>query len=249
MIMENIKKLIFIVLAAVIVLGLVGVVYWFSNQGSDNNGGVVCTMEVLQCPDGSYVGRRGLQCKFAACPTPASLTGTLQQDSSGFALIFGSPENGGGEVAYRMPIVLKVSNVVGQLVGRKVRVFGAFTEGATFAVDRLEELPGDSGDSTLGEIGAGKSSFINGVRITLNKIVQDSRCPIDVQCIQAGWVTANVTLKSNTDEETRDITTGKDPIPFDSYQISIEDVKPVRMAGSETKSENYLITFRVRSNN
>jgi hypothetical protein len=32
------------------------------------NGGVACTMEARQCPDGSYVGRTGPNCEFAACP-------------------------------------------------------------------------------------------------------------------------------------------------------------------------------------
>jgi hypothetical protein len=32
-------------------------------------GGVACTMEAKQCPDGSYVGRTGPKCEFAACPT------------------------------------------------------------------------------------------------------------------------------------------------------------------------------------
>lgn len=29
--------------------------------------GVVCTMDALQCPDGSYVGRTGPNCEFV-CP-------------------------------------------------------------------------------------------------------------------------------------------------------------------------------------
>lgn len=29
---------------------------------------VACTMEAKQCPDGSYVGRSGAACEFAACP-------------------------------------------------------------------------------------------------------------------------------------------------------------------------------------
>ena len=35
----------------------------------------ICTMEAKQCPDGSYVGRSGPKCEFAACPeakTPVS---------------------------------------------------------------------------------------------------------------------------------------------------------------------------------
>ncbi len=27
-----------------------------------------CTMDVKQCPDGSYVGRKGPKCEFKLCP-------------------------------------------------------------------------------------------------------------------------------------------------------------------------------------
>lgn len=33
-----------------------------------SSGAVACTMEAQQCPDGSYVGRQGPMCEFAACP-------------------------------------------------------------------------------------------------------------------------------------------------------------------------------------
>jgi hypothetical protein len=29
----------------------------------------VCAMDVIQCPDGSFVGRIGPKCEFAPCPT------------------------------------------------------------------------------------------------------------------------------------------------------------------------------------
>lgn len=35
---------------------------------------VACTMEAKQCPDGSYVGRQGPNCEFAACPASTSTT-------------------------------------------------------------------------------------------------------------------------------------------------------------------------------
>ena len=31
--------------------------------------GVICTQDVKECPDGSYVSRTGPNCEFAACPT------------------------------------------------------------------------------------------------------------------------------------------------------------------------------------
>lgn len=29
---------------------------------------IACTMDAMQCPDGSYVGRQGPHCEFAPCP-------------------------------------------------------------------------------------------------------------------------------------------------------------------------------------
>jgi len=31
-------------------------------------GAVICTMDAMMCPDGSYVGRTGPRCEFAPCP-------------------------------------------------------------------------------------------------------------------------------------------------------------------------------------
>ena len=32
------------------------------------DGGVMCTMDAKECPDGSYVGRTGPNCEFVPCP-------------------------------------------------------------------------------------------------------------------------------------------------------------------------------------
>ena len=150
------------------------------------------------------------------------------------------------EVAYTMLLIIKISNVLGQIVGKKVTVFGTFSSDNTLNVDRLEESP-DS-DPTLGNVGVGQTVFINGVKITLNKVVQDSRCPIDVKCIEAGAININVTLQSNTDKETRNMSSDEAPIAFDSYKISIEKINPPRVSKFEPLSASYVITFRVRSN-
>lgn len=243
------KEITLIIFAIVIFGGLVYGGYRLLSQNSNPSQGVFCTQEALLCPGGSYVGRSGPECEFTACPNQPSFTGILQKKSDSFSLIIGAPENSGGkEVSYSMPLIFKTTDIAERLVGQKVRVFGTFTEGITLSIDHLEELSGDAGDPTLGEVGVGKSIFINGVRITLNKIIQDSRCPIDVQCIQAGWVTANVTLQSDTDKETIDMSSNTVPVAFDSYKISIENVKPLRTSGSTLDLGSYLITFRVRSN-
>lgn len=217
---------------AAVIVGLVivggGAAYYFNTHRSL---GTACTAEALLCPDGSAVGRTGPECKFSACPGIGPWTGKLEQSSGGFRLILASPAATGQEVAYAMPLNLKVSNALADFLGQKVRVFGNFSEGNTFEVDRLE---GVGQDITLGDVKVGETAFINGVRLTLNKIVSDSRCPAGVQCIWAGSVVASVSLKSDTDAETRNIESGKPPVGFDSFLISLVDVKP-----------GYVLTFKV----
>src|SRR3989344_9303938 len=51
---------------------------------------IFCTQEAKQCPDGSYVGRTGPKCEFAACPTsaaPAPVIGTPLHPASGTARV------------------------------------------------------------------------------------------------------------------------------------------------------------------
>lgn len=111
-----------------------------------------------------------------------------------------------------------------------------------FAYNKVIEEP------MVGRVEVGKTVFINGVRITLNRVVQDSRCPIDVQCIQAGAITANVTFWSDTDSETRNMASDEVPLAFDSYRISIINIAPPRMSGREVDPKSYVLTFKVTAN-
>lgn len=76
---------IFIILVAVAaVLG--GAVFYYTKV-SRRPVQVACTQEAKQCLDGSYVGRTGPNCEFAACPiasisTPAQPTGTTTTAAS-----------------------------------------------------------------------------------------------------------------------------------------------------------------------
>lgn len=60
--------------ATLAILAAVGYgVYRAVNPPPAPPGGVVCTQEVKQCPDGSYVSRRGPRCGFAPCPSALPL--------------------------------------------------------------------------------------------------------------------------------------------------------------------------------
>ncbi len=66
----NKKILALITLSVVVVVASVGSYLVYKKDSTVTPPDqVMCTMEAKQCPDGSYVGRQGPKCEFAACPT------------------------------------------------------------------------------------------------------------------------------------------------------------------------------------
>lgn len=65
----------FLVLVCLAVLSML---IWYKplSRASNPIEATMCTMEAKMCPDGSYVGRSGPQCQFAACPTDNWKTST-----------------------------------------------------------------------------------------------------------------------------------------------------------------------------
>ncbi|OGG41598.1 hypothetical protein A2837_00185 [Candidatus Kaiserbacteria bacterium RIFCSPHIGHO2_01_FULL_46_22] len=61
---------------AVIAIGAVAYSFWSSPRDDTNLEEVACTQEAKLCPDGSYVGRVGPECEFAACPVEDTGTGS-----------------------------------------------------------------------------------------------------------------------------------------------------------------------------
>jgi hypothetical protein len=94
------------------------------------------------------------------------------------------------------------------------------------------------------QLHVGQSKNINGIQVTLNSIIQDSRCPIDVQCIQAGNITANLTLKS-LDNVTLIQMISNQVYTFDSRSISITTVNPAAHSKTVINPKEYIVGFEV----
>jgi len=62
-----------ITILVTILLFIGGGWYLYNNQltVSNEDNVVACTMDAMQCPDGSWVGRTGLNCEFVCPPAPA----------------------------------------------------------------------------------------------------------------------------------------------------------------------------------
>ncbi len=72
------KKHIYFFVIVVLVLVAAGLVSSTRSMPAKNldldsnpDDAVACTMDAKMCPDGSYVGRSGPKCEFAACPGPS----------------------------------------------------------------------------------------------------------------------------------------------------------------------------------
>lgn len=85
---------------ALLVIGLsilmIGVIALWSRRGdvsmqSQPPQQIACTMEAKLCPDGSYIGRVGPLCEFAACPSvitgPTSTTSTIPSGTLGWEAV------------------------------------------------------------------------------------------------------------------------------------------------------------------
>lgn len=65
------KKIIILIIILLIIWG--GYKYFTRNNQTieeipSRTDEIMCTMDARMCPDGSYVGRNGPECKFQTCP-------------------------------------------------------------------------------------------------------------------------------------------------------------------------------------
>lgn len=250
--MKNIPRVSIVAIGAavaglVLLLGLAA--YFLRGDSPREAEQAACTMDALVCPDGSSVGRTGPECRFTACPDVPALTGTLRQSADGFTLELDADPSGAGTV-YAVPLKLRVSNALQDLVNTRVTAVGGFNEGNTLSVEQLTPAGGTGGGAPVearGEaaLAIGETKEVGGVRITLHEVVGDYRCPVDVQCIEAGAITARVTMETGDTREDFNMPSDEAPRPFGPVQISIVDIAPPRVSTEEPDPQAYIVTFKV----
>ena len=82
-----------------------------------------------------------------------------------------------------------------------------------------------------------------GIRITPLEVLEDSRCPVDVYCIQAGTVRLRATLQNSlgTSEQIFKLNT---PLVTETETIVLTKVLPERHSGSQISPSDYEFIFR-----
>lgn len=91
----------------------------------------------------------------------------------------------------------------------------------------------------------GESAKTENFIITFNELVNDYRCPVDAQCIEAGAVNTNVTFSDKTKTETKNMPSDEVPQVFDEYKISIIGVLPPLKSGEEIPKDDYQVIFHI----
>ncbi len=151
-----------------------------NDNAAPDNDVVMCTMDAMQCPDGTYVGRSGPNCEFV-CP------------SSGDAAAGGSTS-----------------------------LYEEFT------------------------LGLDQSKVVGPLTITPLKIEQDSRCPSDVVCIQAGTVEVSTKFfRQDVIDSARVLKLGE-PTIIGDLEITLKDVQPYPVSSQKPSWREYKVVMGVR---
>ncbi|OHA18689.1 MAG: hypothetical protein A2836_02435 [Candidatus Taylorbacteria bacterium RIFCSPHIGHO2_01_FULL_45_63] len=109
--------------------------------------------------------------------------------------------------------------------------------------------PGESGNSSQPqeisiESQIGKEVRGLGVTILPQAVLEDSRCPIDVECIQAGTVRVRTFLTSGLGQATQVFTLGE-LITTEAEIIELVGVLPVAKSGKKIDPADYRFTFKI----
>jgi len=84
-----------------------------------------------------------------------------------------------------------------------------------------------------------------GVTITPVRVEEDSRCPLDVTCIQAGTVKLKTTLGSAMGEAGQ-IFTLNETVTTEAEAITLVAVEPEADSKSKIRAENYIFHFEIQ---
>lgn len=100
------------------------------------------------------------------------------------------------------------------------------------------------------DIGVGQEARVKGTPITVRlvRVGDDSRCPVDVQCVWAGNAVARLALSAGEGsghEVAINTTTDPRSTVFSGYRITLVGLKPAPRSGTTIKPADYIATLEV----
>ncbi len=135
--------------------------------------------------------------------------------------------------AIGVPVALTVAS------GAHGFVITAYREGAD------EPAPSPVEPTTV-TVAIGEPAHAHGVSVTPTKLLEDSRCPSDVVCIQAGTVRVEAMLVDGMGTSTMPFILGStEPVTSEVASIYLIAVEPYPIASDPTEDASYRFTFRI----
>lgn len=92
------------------------------------------------------------------------------------------------------------------------------------------------------ELKPGEETVYQDLTVRFNTVINDSRCPADAICIQAGEALISLNVSANGQAETIEMTTPEgqaSQASFAGYSIELHDLQPYPLASQPTSPENY----------
>jgi hypothetical protein len=93
-------------------------------------------------------------------------------------------------------------------------------------------------DSTAVTTSLNQPLIYNNVMVTATKVLEDSRCPSDVQCIQAGTVRLSLNIETTLGTSTVEMRPGE-TVKLDGFSLSFDSVSPYPVSTSKISPADY----------
>lgn len=99
--------------------------------------------------------------------------------------------------------------------------------------------------SQKGLVTDSRTQIFGDIQVTALEVLEDSRCPSDVQCIWAGRVVVKTELKSGQTTKIENMELGS-KIVFANKEISLTEVTPYPKQGDVIEPDDYKFKYTVR---
>ena len=104
------------------------------------------------------------------------------------------------------------------------------------------------GENTTLRVGQQKTTAGGKVRVKLISVMEDSRCPTDVDCVWAGnaKVKVRVFVRGGETKTFELNTSGPDKAgQADAYRVQLESLTPGRKSNKNIRQRDYRVTFSI----
>lgn len=93
-----------------------------------------------------------------------------------------------------------------------------------------------------GPVGFGQTAYVDGPAVTPLQLLEDSRCPAEVNCVWAGQVRIKVRVTGGSWSKEMELTNGK-PVHVADGALTLINITPERRHAAATSKEDYRFIF------